>query len=343
MAYLPQLSRRSFLRSAALASTTFLALVACGQATSESQQTSTSSQPLRLGFNIWAGFMPWQVAREKKFFEANNLTVEFTWFPVLSDQMVAFNAQKLDIVGAPLSDFLNSIGGGVQAKAVSVLDMSLGADAILAAPSINSLKEISGKSASVEIGTIGHFILLKALQKAGIPADQVKMVNQTPDAAVAALIAGKTEVAYAYEPYVSQAVASGKGKIIFSSKDIPGLAPDVLIVQQSVLDTQPEAVEKLLNVWYQTLDYRTQHLDEVLAIEAKQAGVSVAEYQKLLEGLKWLTPQEVNAAFQPGQTNDSLIYTAKEVTEFMLSQKLLSKEPPAFETLIDDRFLKAHL
>lgn len=344
MRYLSQFSRRSFLRSSTLAIASFIATTSCSQQnqTSDSQTSTTQSQPLRLGFNLWAGFMPWKVAQEKDFFSKNDLKAEVTWFPVLSDQIAAFNAQKIDVVGITMSDFLNSISGGVKAKAISVTDISLGADAIVVAPSIKSFKDMEGKNASIEVGTVGHFLFLKGLEENGVAQDKVEIFNQPADAAIAALIAGKTEIAYAYEPFVSQAVSAGKGKVIYSSKDVPGSVPDLLIVQQRIIDSQPEAVEKLLKVWYQTIDYRKSNLDEVLAIEAKQAGTSVDEYKKLLEGFKWLTPEEAIAALKPGNTNESMIYTAKEVSDFMVGQKLINKEPPAFKDLIDDSFLKKY-
>lgn len=335
------LSRRSFLRQSGVAGATMLASISCSRQSASSQADGTAAAPtLRLGFNLWAGFMPWQVAKEKNIFQEHNLNGELTWFPVLSDQLTAFNAGKVDVAGMTMGDFLTAIVGGVKAKVVSTTDISLGADAIVVAPSINTLQEMAGKNASIEIGTVGHLLFLKALEQGGVPDSSVKITNQAADVAIATLIAGRTQIAYSYEPFVSQAVTAGKGKVIFSSKDVPGLVPDLLVVQQSVLARQPEAVQNLLKVWYQTLSYRQNHLDEVLAIEAKQAGVSVEEYQKLLNGLKWLTPQEAMTSFQPGTTTQSQINTAKVVSEFMVKQKLLAKAPPEFASLIDDRALR---
>ena len=337
-----RLSRRAFLRSCSIASATALTGVSCQQA-KINQNIVPQSQPLRLGLNLWAGFMPWKVAQEKNLFQLNELNAELNWFPVLSDQLLAFNAGKVDVAGMTMSDFLTGVSNGVKAKVVSVIDISLGADAIVVAPSINSLKDLSGKSASVEIGTVGHLLFLKALEQGGIPQSDVQIVNQASDAAIAALIAGRTKIAYAYEPFVSQAVNSGKGRVIFSSKNVPGLVPDLMVISQRVIEQEPEAVQRLLKVWYQTLDYRNTHLEEVLPIEAKQAGVSVEEYKNLLKGFKWLSPQEAIFTFQPRETTQSLIYTANQITEFMLNQKLLSRKPPAFTELIDERFIKNYL
>ena len=80
----------------------------------------------------------------------------------------------------------------------------------------------------------------------------------------------------------------------------------------------------------------------MLPIEAKQAGISVQEYQNLLKGFKWLTSQEAIASLQPGETTQSMFNTAQVAAKFMLEQKLLTQEPPPFAQLIDDRALKQY-
>lgn len=332
-------SRRKFCQYSALAIASLLTTVGCRQQTTTAGNAA-STPPLKIGLNLWAGFMPWQVAKEKDFFKANNLNAEIVWFPVLSDQITAFNAGKVDVIGITLYDFITSASNGVKSKIISITDMSLGADAIVVNPAIDSVSEIAGKRTSVEVGTVGHLLYLKALAKGGITKDKVSVVNQSADAAIAALMTNRTDVAYAYEPFVSQAVAAGKGKVIFSSKDIPGLVPDLMVVQQSVIERQPESVQKMLDVWYKTLAYRQSNLDEVLPIEAKQAGVSVKDYQNLLKGFKWLSPTEARAMFQPGTTAQSLVFNAEDVSSLMLKEKLIAKQLPPITELIDDRFLK---
>lgn len=339
---LATLSRRSFLRSTSFSATAALVTASCGRQSSITSGAS-QSRTLQIGMNLWAGFMPWKVAQEKGFFKANNLDAKVTWFPVLSDQLTAFNAGKLDVAGMTVSDFLIGLAGGLKTKILAITDISLGADAILVAPSINSIKDLSGKRASVEIGTVGHMLFLKALEQGGVPANQVKIVNQAADAAIAALIAGKTDSAYSYEPFVSQAVESGKGKVIFSSKDIPGIIPDPLVIHERVLNEQPEAVQALIQVWYQTLKYRTDHLEEVLSIEAKQAGVSLKEYDTILKGFKWLTPEECLKTFEPGSTMKSLVYASQVIGEFMLGQKIISSKPDSIQPYINRQFVEQYL
>jgi NitT/TauT family transport system substrate-binding protein len=335
---LRSISRRSFLQFSALTTASMLASVACSPST-----TLNQSEPLRMGLVFWPGFMPWQTAESRDLFTPEGLKVKLEWFPVQTEMMSAFVAGKLDVVIASISDLYVMLSQGAQAKVVLVTDYSNGADAILAAPSIKSIKDLAGKEALVELSTPGHLLLLNALESSGVPPEKVRIVNRPVDAAAKELIAGKAQVAYAWDPLVSEVVKSGKGKVLFSSREVPGLIPALVTVQQKFLDTQPEVIQRLIKVWYSTLEYRRNNLAEALPIEAKRAGVSVAEYEQLLKGLEWLTPQKSAAAFKGGYSTESLIVSAEVVSDFLVSQNVLKEKPPAIKTLIDDQFLKAYL
>ena len=116
-------SRRSFCKYSALAIASLLTSVGCRQQTNTAGNAAPSPT-LKIGLNLWAGFMPWQVAKEKDFFKANNLNAEIIWFPVLSDQITAFNAGKIDVIGITLYDFITSASNGVKSKIISITDMS---------------------------------------------------------------------------------------------------------------------------------------------------------------------------------------------------------------------------
>ena len=308
--------------------------------TSASQQ---SGQPIRLGFSLWPGAIPWQIAEDKGFLKASGVNAEITWFQTLADQLNAFTAGKIDIANLTLTDLFISNVNNVPCKVISLPDVSAGADAIIADPSINSVEDFVGKTAAIEIATIGHLLFLQALAKNGVDPKSVQTVNMTADKATSALVAGKVPIAYSYEPFITQATKSGKGKLIFSSTDVPGLIADMIVAQQKLLDTRPTEVQKLVDVWHQVLNFRKINTDEAIAIEAKRAGVSVEEHRALLEKIDWLTPQETLETFKPGNTTKSLVYAGKVVADFMLEQKLITTRPPATETLIDDRFLKDYV
>ncbi|MBD2463549.1 ABC transporter substrate-binding protein [Oscillatoria sp. FACHB-1407] len=334
-------SRRSFIRSSALATASTLITAGCSRHNLSS--SASSDQPIRLGLNLWPGAIPWQIAEEQELFKAAGINAEILWFQVLGDQINAFNAGKIDIANLTLNDLFMSNSNGVPCKLILMPDVSAGADAIVASNSINSVQDFVGKQAGVEVATIGHLLFLQALAHNGIDPQSVPMVNMAADAAIGAIIAGKLDVAYSYDPFITQLLNSGKGNVVFSSKDVPGLIADTVVAQQSLLDHRSAEVQKLVDVWHQVLDFRNQHQQEAYAIEAKRAGVSVEDYATLQKGLEWLTPQQTLETFKPGDTTRSLLHAGKVVADFMVEQKLLQTTPPDIATLIDNRFMQDYV
>lgn len=338
-------SRRSFIRSSALTTATALLAVGCSrtQTRSSPSPSASSGAPIRLGFNLWPGAIPWQIAEDRELFAAAGIKAEITWFQTLGDQINAFNAGKIDIANLTLNDLFMSNSNGVPCKLILMPDVSAGADAIVASSSVKSVQDFVGKQAAVEIATIGHLLFLQALAKNGIDPASVPIVNMAADAAVTAIIAGRLDVAYSYDPFITQLINSGKGEVIFSSKDVPGLLADTVVAHQPLLDNRTADVQKLVDVWHQVLDFRNQHRQDAYKIEAKRAGVSVEDYIALQKGLEWLTPQQTLETFKPGNTTRSLLHAGKVVADFMVEQKLLQTAPPDTATLIDERFMKDYV
>jgi NitT/TauT family transport system substrate-binding protein len=331
-------------RQAILFSAGFLAansLSSCNKQTPAT--TSSAMQPMRFGINPWPGAMPFKVAEKIELFKANGLAMELTLFPSISNMMDAFNSGNIDVTLIDPGTLLISAANGVLQKFVMVTDFSNGADAVVAVPSVTSLADLRGKTISVEMGSIGHFLLLKALEAGGISTDDVTLVNQTADAALAALTAGKAEVAVSYEPFITQAISQGKGAVLFSTRDV-AIAPDVLSVREDFLERQPGAIEKLIQTWYQTLEYRANNLEECLAIESEALGVTVDEFKAFGDGVRLVDdPNEIIAYFQLGTGEGTLEQTTQEVSQFLIDQKLLDKQPPPANQLIENRFIQDYV
>ncbi|WP_026082278.1 type 2 periplasmic-binding domain-containing protein [Mastigocladopsis repens] len=118
-------SRRSFIRSSILSTMTAVLAVSCNRPqanlTSASQQ---SGQPIRLGFSLWPGAIPWQIAEDKGFLKASGVNTEITWFQTLADQLNAFTAGKIDIANLTLTDLFMSNANNVPCKVISLPDVS---------------------------------------------------------------------------------------------------------------------------------------------------------------------------------------------------------------------------
>lgn len=74
-------------------------------ATESGDPAMAAGAPLRIGYSDWPGWVPWEIALEKGFFEANGVEVELVWMDYVPS-MDGFAAGALDAVAMTNGDAL---------------------------------------------------------------------------------------------------------------------------------------------------------------------------------------------------------------------------------------------
>ena len=179
-----------------------------------------AAEPLKIGYSDWPGWVAWEIAIEKEWFKEEGVDVTFEWFDYVAS-MDAFAAGKLDGVGMTNGDAL--VTGATGAKSVMILmnDYSNGNDMVIAWPGISSIKELKGKKVGVEIGFVGHLLLLNALEKAGMTEADVELVNVPTNETPQVLASGEVDAVVAWQPSSGQALklVPGSTPIYTSAED----------------------------------------------------------------------------------------------------------------------------
>jgi NitT/TauT family transport system substrate-binding protein len=299
-----------------------------------------SGTKVRLGFSAWPGWFPWQVAEEKGLFKKAGLDVDLKWFESYLDSLNALSAGQLDANSQTLNDTISSVAGGAKEAIVLVNDNSTGNDQIIVTDAIKTVADLKGKSVAAEQGTVDHYLLLLGLQKAGLGPGDVNFQPLETGAAAAAFASGRLEGVGVFAPFTTQALKRSGSHALFTSADYPGAIPDHLVVSRGLLDNHPGEVQKLVDVWYETLDWIKAHRDEANTIMAKRAGVSVDDYVTYDKGTTIFTLDQNLEAFTSGSTVAHLDSNAKQIAEFLRKVNLIDKDPDLANLLVD-RFVKA--
>lgn len=319
---------------------TFTVVVSgCSSKEAASTASSGSDQPIKLALSPWPGWFVWYLVKEKGFFEKNGVKVDLVWFPVYSDSLSALASGKVDANSQTLSDTLAPASKGIPLKAVLVNDNSNGGDGVVVKPNINSLQELKGKKVATELGTVDHLLMLTALEKAGLAEKDVSYTNMTVNDAGPAFISGNLDGAVLWEPFLSKAIQEGKGKLLFSSKDTPGLIPDLLVFKEEITKNRPEDVKKILNAWFDALDYWKANPEESLQIMAKAAETPVDEYKAGVDSVKIFQLEDNVKAFQKADSYSSLHFTSQKTAEFLKGLDMLTSIPKA-ESFLDGHFVE---
>jgi NitT/TauT family transport system substrate-binding protein len=321
----------------ATAAAFLLATAACGE---DEPSDEDGDATVRLGFSAWPGWFPWQVAGEQDLFAANGVEVELVYFDSYTDSLNALATGNLEANSQTLNDTLAWVSGGSAQTIVLTNDNSTGNDQIIASEGIASIAELAGGTVAVEEGTVDHFLLLLALESAGLAPDAVEIVPLTTDAAAAAFVAGQVDAVGAFAPFTTTALERPGSTVIASSADFPGAIPDHLVFDTGFVESQPEAVQAVVDTWFDTLDWIAEHPDEAVGIMAERAGVSVADYRTYDAGTTIFSREDNLAAFAPGDTPANLDHMTEQIADFLLSTGLVDQRP-AVDGLLDARFVTA--
>ena len=330
-------------RRAALVLVLVLLAAACNKAATQQKAASAGggSQQIRLGFSDWPGWYPWQVAQDKGLFKAAGVDVKLTFFPNYTDSINALNAGQLDANSQTLNDTISSVAAGSKQVIVLVNDNSTGNDQIIVRPGINSIADLKGKKVAAEEATVDHYLLLLGLDKAGLTQKDVDFQPLPTKDAANTFASGGLDAAGVFAPFTTDALARPGSKALFTSADFPGAIPDHLVFARSFVDAHPEQVQKMVGVWFATLDWIRDHHDEATGILAKRANVSPQDYAAYDKGTHIFSVEENVAAFAPGDTMANLSYSAQKIAAFQ-RQVGISDRTPDLGGLFDDRFVKQH-
>ena len=286
----------------------------------------TADDEITLGYSAWPGWFPLAVAEEAGIFEDVGLKVNLRYFADYLGSLDAMTAGRLDGNTQTLNDTMAGVSAGSDQVIVVVNDNSDGNDQIICDESISSIEDLEGKTIAAEPGVVDHFLLLQGLATKGLTEDDIDFRGLPTDAAAAAFANGKFDCVGVFAPFTAEAIKRPGSKVLFSSADFPGTIPDHIVVSQDLIDENPEAVQKLVEAWYKTLDYIAANPDEATKVMADKAGVSVAEYEEFEAGTNIFTPEQALAAFQPGSDYSSLLYTAKKINPFLVKSELIPKK-----------------
>ncbi len=282
---------------------------------------------VKVGVSDWPGWVAWYVAEQKGFFKKHGADVKLVWFANYTDSISALSAGQLDANSQTWSDTMGPLAKGLPLKAILVNDNSAGNDALVVSPKIKSFKDLKGKSVALEQFSVSHFVLVNALAKHGMKVGDVKLVNLAAGDAAAAFMGGRVDAAVVWNPWIHQIESSGKGKALFTSKDLPGLIPDLLVAQDKAIKAKRKDLVGMIKAWFDTVAFIQAKPDEAAAIMSKVVSLKPEEYKVFLPGTRFFDAKLNQEAMGPATQPLSLLAVSPTVVKFLSENKLIEGTP----------------
>jgi NitT/TauT family transport system substrate-binding protein len=312
-----------------------------GAAAAPAAPAPSDGPAITLGYSAWPGWFVWDVADKKGFFDKEGVKVKLTYFSDYTTCLQAMTAGKLDADSQTLNDTLLGVTSGSAQVSVIENDNSFGNDAIIVKDSIKTIGDLKGKTVAAEQGVVDHFLLLQGLASAGMKESDIQFRNLPTDAAAGAFANGQIDAVGVFAPFTLQALKRPGSHVLFSSKDFPGTISDHLVVTPKLIKDRRADVQKLVNAWYDTLDFIKANSAEATAIMAGHAQLSPAEYGQLAEGTKLFSPADAIKGYT-GQDPTDLSAMFWQVNDFLLGTGLI-KSRASLNGLYDPSFTQAYV
>lgn len=290
--------------------------------------------PLKLASSPWPGYEPLYLARDMGFISEKSIKI--SELPSSNITYESFLNGSSDIGTLTLDETIKLDSMGKKARILLVMDISNGADVVLAKPNIKKLFDIKGKRILITNIPLGVYVLNRLLEKAGLKTTDVTVIQAPEDQHPRLYKEDKVDVVITFEPFASEIMKSG-GKIIFDSSQIPNEIFDVLFVREDVYKARKQDLCELGKQWFRTLDYiKSERNEQALERMGKRMGSNAQGFKDMMKGL--IVPDRSYHEKLFKGDNPILFTAINRISNIMLKEKLINS-PVNVRSLVDPDYL----
>jgi NitT/TauT family transport system substrate-binding protein len=289
--------------------------------------SAARAEPLKIAYSDWPGFLPFEVVLQKGYFKEAGVDVELTWFEY-GPSIEAFAAGRIDAVPISQFDALTLGASGKLSTAAFLTDTSSGNEMIVGQNGVESIKALKGKKVGVEVNLVEHFVLLNALERNGLKEEDVTLVNSPTNELPKVLASGGVDAVAVWYPIGGQALREVAGsKVLFSTKEVPGLVYDALFVDRASLAARRDDWRKVAKAWFMAINFINDPATrgEAMKLMAARVNLTPKEFAENLQGSYPFTLEQSLKHLAPGEGLDSVYGSSKLVDSFAVAKKIYAE------------------
>jgi NitT/TauT family transport system substrate-binding protein len=189
-------------------------------------------------------------------------------------------AEKTDFAVLPITVATNIYAKNIDIALIGVHEWKV---FYLLAPensSFDGWQSLKGKNVYMPVGR-GHtldILTRYTLQKEGIDPDEDLQINYAPPPEIVSLfVAGKVDYAALPEPFVTQGILKGNGKIVLDFQEFWGESTGMpkripiagLFVQRSFLNEYPEESKEMARIFAESTTWANENIDQAIEFSSE--------------------------------------------------------------------------
>jgi sulfonate transport system substrate-binding protein len=204
--------------------------------------------------------------------------VEWSEFPAAQHLLEAIGGGAVDVGLVGDAPFMFAYQSGSRIKAVGaqyVEARPIGALALIvpASSPVRSLADLKGKKIATTRGSVGHYLVIRALQQAKLPPDWVSFAFLPPGDARAAFSSGAIDGWATWSPYLMPSFKDGARTIVDGHDLVKGYGFDV--ANEAAIKAKPAILADFLKREAKALAWARANSGAFGVVLAKETGLPI--------------------------------------------------------------------
>jgi len=257
--------------------------------------------------------------------------VELVHLQTPAEVVRAFRYELVDVMMITSHFALSAVSELPDTRIIYFVDVSLGGDALLTQPGIESAEALRGKKVGIEAAPLGSYLLTRALQNLGVPRGQISIVEIDTPEHYSAFQAGEVDGLVTYDPTRAKLIDEGAIQL-FGSEQIPYEIIDVVVTRSDVIENRPLALVNLVRAFDAGIKAFRENPEEVANSLAPMHELDQSSYLSSLNASNLLDLERNRSLFDDpdGPVRRGLV----EQCNIMVEQGLLVRVP-SLDPLLD--------
>ncbi|MEB9007738.1 NrtA/SsuA/CpmA family ABC transporter substrate-binding protein, partial [Bacillus cereus] len=214
----------------------------------EKSTASSKKEDVTIQIGIQQGLSPLLLAKKKGWFEEEfkkeGVKVKWTEFQSGPPYFEAIASNRLDFGEVGNSPVISAQAAGIGFTEIANTSYARKGTGILVQKDskIASVKDLKGKKIAVAKGSSAFNLLYRALDKEGIDAKDVNVIQLQPDEAQPAFESGSVDAWAIWDPFISLHTLNKGAKVIADGETLNVSSPEFLITRTKFAKEHPELV-----------------------------------------------------------------------------------------------------
>ncbi|MBR8836466.1 MAG: aliphatic sulfonate ABC transporter substrate-binding protein [Stigonema ocellatum SAG 48.90 = DSM 106950] len=180
---------------------------------------------------------------------------------------------------------------------------------------VKTVADLKGKKVAFQKASIGHYLLVKALEKEGLKLSDVQSVFLPPPDANAALSQGKVDAWFIWEPFVTRTVQQQLGRVVTDGGNLRDTGNFFSTSRQFYQD-HPDVIKVFLEELQKTELWSKDHPQEVAQLLAPVTQLDIPTLEKMHSKYDW--------GLRP--ITEEIINKQQQVADLWYNLKLIPKK-----------------